>query len=712
MPEDSRVPIIIGRPFLATTRAMIDVFIKKIMLRVGDDEVIFDVDQSIKKPPIKNDKCYGIHDLENTINAEAQELLGNDEPDLFLSRGLEKSIDQSDLEESKPVKLVREHLYSASANEIVEKKPELEDLSNHLEYAYLDGDKSFPIIISSKLSDKEKSSLLQVLEKLKGAIAWKMSNIKGIGPSYCTHKILMEDNFKPVIQPQRHLKSKVQDAVKNEIVKLLDFVLIYPISNSSWSYDGFFQTPITPEDQEKTTFTCPYGTFAYRRMPFGLCNAPATFQICMTAIFLRHGRRFYGSIHGRLLGVRDFAVGAVLGQRIEGKFKPIYYASKILNNAQEHYTTIEKELLAVVFSFDKFHPYLVLSKTIVYTDHSALKYLFSKQDAKPRLIRWVMLLQGLDIEIKDKRGAENLVADHLSRLKNPELSTFTKEEIVDEFPDEHLMALKTKITNDESWYADYVNHLIGKILCPDNIMRRCVAGNEISKILAHCHSGPTGGHHSALVTRGKVYESGFFWTSIFKDSKDYVMRCDVCQRSGNISSRSEMPQNNIQSCLQNTHMMHTFRLIYGKACHLPVEIEHKSYWALKQCIMDLTAAAKNRFMELNELIELRDNAYENTQIYKERIKKWHDSRLRGDKDFKVGDLVLLFNSTFKMHPGKLKSRWYSPNVVKTVYPYGTVEITNKNRISFKVNGQRLKKYHDRHIDTEDKEVMEFEEDTR
>ncbi|GKB59705.1 hypothetical protein Tco_0915891 [Tanacetum coccineum] len=132
---------------------------------------------------------------------------------------------------------------------------------------------------------------------------------------------------------------------------------------------------------------------------------------------------------------------------------------------------------------------------------------------------------------------------------------------------------------------------------------------------------------------------------------------------------------------------------------------------MKQCNVDLGTAAKNRFLELNELMEFRDGAFENTRIYKERTKKWHDSRLRGDKDFKVGDNVLLFNSRLRMHLGKLKSKWYGPNVVKTVYPYGTVEITNKNGISFKVNGQRLKKYYDGHIDTEDKEVVEFDEDT-
>ncbi|GJV55381.1 reverse transcriptase domain-containing protein [Tanacetum coccineum] len=596
----------------------------------------------------------------------------------------------------------------------------------------------------------------------------------------------MEDDYKPVIQPQRHLNLKVQDVVKNKIVKLLDSGLIYPILDSSWvspihvvpkrggmivvlndnnelvpsrtvtgwrvcidfrklndatrkdhfplpfidqmlerlcgneyhcfldGFSGFFQIPIAAEDQEKTTFTCPYGTFSYRRMPFGLCNAPATFQRCITAIFHdmvedfmevfmddfsvfgnsfdcclanldRMLARWHAGFYRRFIkdfsmiskpmtqilikdtkfdffddckkafnilkekltttpiiisrdwnvpfelmcDASDFAVGAVLGQRINGKFKPIYYAGKTLNNAQEHYTTTKKELLAVVFSFEKFCQYLVLSKTIDNTGHSALKYFFSKEDAKPRLIGWVLLLQGFDIKIKDKKWAENLALDHLSRLENPDLGTFTEEEITDEFPDEHHMILKVGLNNDEPWYN------------PKN------------------------------------------WSEKLDDAL-WAFRTAYKTPTG---------------CTP-------FRLVYGKACRLPVEIKHKAYWALKQCNMDLTAAAKNRFMELNELMELRDGAYENTHIYKEQTKRWHDSRLRGDKDFKAGHKVLLFNSRFKMHPGKLKSKWYGPNVVKTVHPYGTVEIIDKNGIIFKVNGHRLKKYYDGHINAKEKEVVE------
>nr|GEW08713.1 DNA-directed DNA polymerase [Tanacetum cinerariifolium] len=208
-------------------------------------------------------------------------------------------------------------------------------------------------------------------------------------------------------------------------------------------FSGYLQSPIDPKDQEKTTFTCPYGAFAYCRMPFGLCNAPGTFQRCMMAIF--HEKSHLMVKEGIVIdhkiskngievdkakvdvitklpyptiikGIRIFLghAGSVPGQRFCFVKVGYHYASKTMTDAQAHYTTTKKELLAVVYAFEKFWPYLVLSKSIVYTDHSALKYLFNKQDAKPRLLRWVLLLQEFDITVHDKEGAENLAANHLS----------------------------------------------------------------------------------------------------------------------------------------------------------------------------------------------------------------------------------------------------------------------------------------------------------
>ncbi|GJR03952.1 reverse transcriptase domain-containing protein [Tanacetum coccineum] len=133
-----------------------------------------------------------------------------------------------------------------------------------------------------------------------------------------------------------------------------------------------------------------------------------------------------------------FAIGKVLGQRKSKHFQSIHYASKTMTEAQIHYTTTEKEMLAVVYAFEKFRPYLVLSKSIVYTDHSALKYLLNKQDVKPRLLRWVLLLQEFDIIIRDKKGMENLAADHLSRLENPHKDVLENKNINENFPLETL----------------------------------------------------------------------------------------------------------------------------------------------------------------------------------------------------------------------------------------------------------------------------------
>ncbi|GJX43957.1 reverse transcriptase domain-containing protein [Tanacetum coccineum] len=371
-----------------------------------------------------------------------------------------------------------------------------------------------------------------------------------------------------------------------------------------------------------------------------------------------------------------------------------------------------------------------------------------------------------------------------------------QKEIADKFSDEHLMELKSKFKDDEPWYADFVNYIVGKVvppnwtfekrkrffsqvktyfweepyafkLCADNIMRRCVPGSETLKILAHCHSGPTVAvdyvskwvEAQALPTNDALVVVKFLRSlfarfgvpkALISDRGTHfcnsqlekaLQRYDVTHKL----STTYHPQSNGQTEVNNRAIKRIlersvgynpkgwseklndalwafrtayktpigctpFRLVYGKVCHLPVKIKHKAHWALKQCNLDLTLASKSHLMQLNELAKLRDDAYESTRIYKEQTKKWHDSRLCGDKDFKVGDQVLLYNSRLKMYPGKLKSKWSGPNIVKTMYPHGAIEITDRDRFSFKINGQRLKKYYGGDIDKEDDEVIELEND--
>jgi hypothetical protein len=235
----------------------------------------------------------------------------------------------------------------------------------------------------------------------------------------------------------------------------------------------------------------------------------------------------------------DYAVGAVLGQHVDKLPHVIYYASRTLNNTQLNYSTIEKELLAVVFALDKFRSYLLGSKVIIYSDHAALKYLFSKKDAKSRLIRWILLLQEFDIEIRDKKGSENVVADHLSRL----IVDFTEAAIPisETFLDEQLMHIAH---NPKPWFADIVNYLVteqmplhwgqqdkSKFLamvkhffwddpylfkyCPDQIIRRCIPEHDQSNVISFCHDHACGGHFSAKKTVAKILQCGFYWPTLF-----------------------------------------------------------------------------------------------------------------------------------------------------------------------------------------------------
>ncbi|GKA15470.1 reverse transcriptase domain-containing protein [Tanacetum coccineum] len=468
----------------------------------------------------------------------------------------------------------------------------------------------------------------------------------------------------------------------------------------------------------------------------------------------------------------DFAIGAVLGQRRSKHFQPIHYASKTMIEAQIHYTTTEKEMLTVVYAFEKFRPYLVLSKSVVYTDHSDLKYLMNKQDAKPRLLRF----------------------------ENPHKDVLETKDINEHFPLETLGVISSGIT---PWFADYANYHARNFIikgmttqqkrkffkdikhyfcndpylfriCADQIIRRCVHGEEANDILKACHEGPTGGHHSANLTAQKVFDARFFWTTIYRDAHTMIKSCDTFMvpfpsSRGNkyilvavdylskwvkakafptndarvvvkflksllpdsygvthrlatayhpqTSGQVEVSNRGLKRILERTvgenraswsdrldDALWAFRssyktpigctpykFVYVKSCHLPIKLEHRAYWALKHANFDLKTAGDHRKLQLNELNELRDQAYENSLIYKERTKKLHDSKIK-NRIFNVGDQVLLFNSRLKIFSGKLKTRWSGPFTITEVFPYGTAKLSHSDGSNFKVNCHRLKHY--------------------
>nr|GEZ72221.1 reverse transcriptase domain-containing protein [Tanacetum cinerariifolium] len=472
------------------------------------------------------------------------------------------------------------------------------------------------------------------------------------------------EDYSPKVQSQRRVNPKIHDVIKKEVEKLLDAGLIYPISDSPWvspihcvpkkggmtiikndenelvltqlvtgwrvcidyrklneatrkdhfplpfmdqmlerlagneyycfldGFSGYFQIPIDPKDQEKTMFTCPYGTFAYKRMPFGLCNAPGTFQRC-----------------------------AVLGQRHEKHFKPIHYASKTMNDTETNYTTIEKEMLAVVYAFEKFRSYLIMNKSIVHTDHSALKYLFAKKDAKARLLRWVLLLQEFDFKVLDTKGEENLVADHLSRLENPYKNVLDPKEINKKFPLETLSMVTFCGDSSAPWFADFTNYHAGNFIVKGMtsqqknkffkdvkhyfwddpfLFKIFVHGKEALDILEACHNGPTGGHHGANLTAKKIFDAGFFWPTIYKDAHEFVKNCDSCQRQGKISQRDEMPQNSIQVCeifdVWGIDFMGPFPSLRGNK-YILVAVDYLSKWVEAKSLPTNDARVVYKFLK-------------------------------------------------------------------------------------------------------------------
>ncbi|XP_038978588.1 uncharacterized protein LOC120108942, partial [Phoenix dactylifera] len=535
---DQTAPILLGRPFLKTSKTKIDVHSGTLTMEFDGEIIKFNIYDAMKYPGDDN-PVYSI-DVIDSLAQEVFELDGKDGLEVAISKHLETENEElvlsTDLQEIVAAlnnfpKLQQSGNVSYIALPVSNGRPlpsvlqapipDLKPLPSHLKYVFLGDRGTLPVIISNKLSALQEEKLVQILKEHQTAIGWTIADIKGISPTTCMHRILLEEGAKPSRQPQRRLNPPIMDVVKKEILKLLEVGVIYPISDSNWVSPvqvvpkktgitvvknqndelvptRYFQIAIAPEDQEKTTFTCPFGTFAYRRMPFGLCivlghvvssrgievdrakvdiiqSLPSPTCVREVRSFLGHAgfyRRFIKDFSKVALPLckllqknmafefdeacknafdklkelltsapviqppnwnipfeimcdaSDYAVGAVLGQRIGKVSHAIYYVSGTLNDAQRNYSTTEKELLA--------------------------------KEAKPRLIRWILLLSEFDLEIKDKRGTENRVADHLSRLVHMEDEISLQET----FPDEQLFSTSVTLP----WYANLVNYLVTNML--------------------------------------------------------------------------------------------------------------------------------------------------------------------------------------------------------------------------------------------------------
>ncbi|GJZ90718.1 reverse transcriptase domain-containing protein [Tanacetum coccineum] len=470
---------------------------------------------------------------------------------------------------------------------------ELKPLPDNLEYVFLEEPSFLPVIISSQFSAQNKSKLIQLL-----------------------------DDKKLVVQKQRRLNPNMQEIVKKEIMKLLDTDNIYPIFDSPWV------SPIhcVPKKGGITVVTNKNDELVLTRTVTGwrhckyahlVLNWEKCYFMVKEGIVLGHKvsgvglevdkskidlilklppptnikgvRSFLGHAGFYIRFIKDFSKSARTLTKLLEKDTPFEFndeCQKAFELLKEKLTcalvivslnwNLSFELMCdasdfaigavLVFAFDKFRSYIILSKTIVHTDHSALKHLFKKQDTKPYLIRWILLLQEFDIEIKDKKGIENVAANHLSRIDNNKTSD--DSEVDDNFLGETLMEINT---GDEPWF----------------LIRRCVSGPETRTILDQCHHRPTGGHYRPNVTAKKVLDSGFYWPTILKEAHTLVGLCEACQKTGNISKRDEMPLTNIQVCeifdVWGIDFMGLFPKSH-KFDYILVAVDYVSKWAEAQAL--------------------------------------------------------------------------------------------------------------------------------
>nr|GEY82397.1 reverse transcriptase domain-containing protein [Tanacetum cinerariifolium] len=797
---DPRVPLILGRCFLKTGRALIDVHKGELTLRIGKEAITYNLDQTVRYSA--NYDQMTANKIDVICEIYSQEVLGfsdvtasgnptpYDDPIISTTSPTLTSFGDNDfllfeeadaflgLEDNPDSPKINPFYYDPEGDilllETILNNEPLPPLPNHEQYlpSYKKELKMCEAkTIKSSVDEPPEVELKDLPHHLD---LWVCS-------VHCVPKkggFTVVENEENELIPTRLVTGwrvcidyrKLNEATRKDHFPLpfMDQMLERLAENEYYCFlDGFsryFQIPIDPRDQEKTTFTCPYGTFAYRHMPFGLCNAPGTFQRYMLAIF-------HDMVENTMeVFMDDFSVFRNSFEnclsRLDKMLQRCEDTNLSLNWEKSHFMVKEGIVLG--------HK---ISKNRIEVDKAKIDFIAKLPH--PTTVK------------------ENLAADHLSRLENPYENVLDPKEINEKFPLETLSMVTFRGDSSASWFADFANYHAGNFIVKDLYGSSDPAVCARQESSRHSRGLPQWTHREtswfkfncqkkSLIPVSSGPPSTKMPTSLLKivtcanDKEKFhnVMRClkipskflkSLTFGALNLWARSRLhegtnifsfgsPRAIISDCgthfcndqftkvmlkYEVTHCLSTayhpqtsgqvevsnrglkrilertigenraswsdklddafwafrtayktpiwctpYKLVYGKVCHLPIKLEHKAYWALKQANFNLSVAGDHRKVQLNEL---RDHAYENSLIYKEKTKRIHDSKIK-NRVFNVGDRVLLFNSRLEIFSGKLKTRWSGAFTIAKVFPYGTVELSQANGPNFKMNGHRVKHY--------------------